>query len=260
MSPIPPEIAYDIQNIHTALTYPMPDQEALVNIIGRTEYQQLVVIARQYKATYQTDLPEELDRRIIGSVGSLLRSACMHKVLAEVNYIHLAGKTFRQYETLRKKDTALEVFCEILVGKTPADLQELQEAFTVVHQTNALEHIHSYLKDDDIAKAFFTEIVRDKEEKTLEESEIETEINKLHTLLEAVNLSELLQFVASFTTAQLGIVIRSYNSYYQDAHVVSIIKEKVEPANKHCHDHLHILLFAVMQAADPARHVALLLE
>lgn len=34
MSPIPPEVVFDIQNIHTALTYPVPDQEALVNIIG----------------------------------------------------------------------------------------------------------------------------------------------------------------------------------------------------------------------------------
>ncbi|KAF9950802.1 hypothetical protein BGZ65_006373, partial [Modicella reniformis] len=100
----------------------------------------------------------------------------------------------------------------------------------------------------------------DKEEKTLENSEIKTEVNKLHSLLEAADLSELLRFVASFTTAQLGVVVRSYNSHHQDAHVVSTIKEKVAAANKHCHDHLHILLFTVMQAADPARHVALLFE
>lgn len=37
----------------------------------------------------------------------------MHKVLAEVMYLHRAGKSNRKYETLRKKDTALDVLCEV---------------------------------------------------------------------------------------------------------------------------------------------------
>ncbi|KAF9356165.1 hypothetical protein BGX34_010078 [Mortierella sp. NVP85] len=254
---IPPEVAFDIQNIHTALTYPVPDQEALVNTIGRRENQQLVVIARTYKATYNVDLPSELDRRIIGSVGNLLAAVCMHKVLAEVHYLHRAGKSCRKYEALRKKDTALQVFCEILVGRSPEQLRELQEAFKAVHQTDLLEHVHSFCEDE-ITKAFFTEIVKDKEEKPFDDAA--AEVQKLHGLLQANDLNGLLHYVASLTTEQLGLVVRSYNSQYKDAHVVSTIEEKVAPANKHSHDHLHLLLFAVMQAADPARHVALLFE
>ncbi len=81
-------------------------------IIGRREYQQLLAVARHYRAIHGVDLATELDRRIIGSVGSLLAGACQHKVLAEVQYLHRAGKSNRKYETLRKKDTAIEVFCE----------------------------------------------------------------------------------------------------------------------------------------------------
>lgn len=29
-----PELTFDLQNIHTAIGYAVPDQEALVNIIG----------------------------------------------------------------------------------------------------------------------------------------------------------------------------------------------------------------------------------
>lgn len=82
-------------------------------VLGRREYQQLLVISRQYRTLYGVDLATELENRIIGSVGSLLAGACMHKVLAEVMYLYRAGKSNRKYETLRKKDTALEVLCEV---------------------------------------------------------------------------------------------------------------------------------------------------
>jgi hypothetical protein len=86
------------------------------------------VIARTYKATYNVDLPSELDRRIIGSVGNLLAAVCMHKVLAEVHYLHRAGKSCRKYEALRKKDTALEVFCEVSrVSVLLLDMSRLKE-------------------------------------------------------------------------------------------------------------------------------------
>jgi len=32
---VPPEVAYDVQNIHSALESTVPDQQALVNIIGK---------------------------------------------------------------------------------------------------------------------------------------------------------------------------------------------------------------------------------
>ena len=86
----------------------------------------MVTIARQYKISYGVDLAVELDRKIIGSLGSLLAGACQHKVLAEVQYLHKAGKSNRKYETLRKKDTAIEVFCEVcflflfVVGSQPS--------------------------------------------------------------------------------------------------------------------------------------------
>lgn len=85
-----------------------------------------MTIARQYKASYGVDLAVELDRKIIGSLGSLLAGACQHKVIAEVQYLHKAGKSNRKYETLRKKDTAIEVFCEVrflfllVVGSQPS--------------------------------------------------------------------------------------------------------------------------------------------
>lgn len=70
-------------------------------------------IARQYKTSYGVDLSVELDKKIIGSLGSLLAGACQHKVISEVHYLFKAGKSNRKYETLRKKDTAIEVFCEV---------------------------------------------------------------------------------------------------------------------------------------------------
>ncbi|KAG0071089.1 Annexin A4 [Linnemannia elongata] len=205
---IPPELTFDLQNIHTALGYAVPDQEALVNIIGRREYQQLVTIARQYKASYGVDLATELDRKIIGSLGSLLAGACQHKVLAEVQYLHKAGKSNRKYETLRKKDTAIEVFCE------------------------------------------------PKEEKPLEN--VEEAIEKLHKLLEAKDLNGSLQYVSSLTTAQLHTLVRTYNSIHQKAHVVTTIEKNI--AHSHKGEVLDLLLYTVMQAADPARHVALRFE
>ncbi|KAG0244380.1 hypothetical protein B0O80DRAFT_448950 [Mortierella sp. GBAus27b] len=260
MAPIiPPEIAFDIQNIHTALNYPVPDQETLVNTIGRREYQQLVAIARQYKATYHVDLPAELDRRILGSVGSLLSAVCMNKVLAEVQYVHRAGKSSRKFELLRKKDTALEVFCQILVGRTPEELRELNEAYTAVHQSDMLEHVHSFCKDD-LTKAFFTDILKDKEQTPIEGEALTIETEKLKAMLEGHDLVALLQYVSSLTTAQLKTVVRTYNSVHKDAHVVTTFEKKVVPAHKHSHDHTHLVLFAVMQAADPSRHISLLFE
>ncbi|KAG0203239.1 hypothetical protein BGX28_004421 [Mortierella sp. GBA30] len=226
---VPPEVIYDVNNIHTALSLTVPDQEALVNVIGRREYQQLLTIARQYKVSYGVDLPAELDRRIIGSVGSLLSFACQHKVLAEVQYVHRA------------------------VGRTPEELRELHEAYLAVHKSDMLEHVLSYCKDD-ITKAFFTEMVKDKEDKPLDKAE--ATIENLHRLLEARDLEGLLKYVAALTTAQLYTVVRSYNSTYKDAHVVTTIQKTI----KHKGEHVDILLFAIMQASDPARHVSLLLE
>ncbi|KAF9186775.1 hypothetical protein BGZ51_000851 [Haplosporangium sp. Z 767] len=258
MSPIPPEISYDLQNIHTALTYAVPDQEALVNIIGRREYQQLVTIAHHYKAVYGVDLVKELDKRIIGSVGSLLSGACMHKVLAEVHHLYRSGKSSRKYEALRKKDTPLEVFCEILIGRTSDELRELHEAFMTLHNVTLLEHVHAHIKDKTI-KDFFTAIVQYKEEKPLEEvGDVEDAIEKLHSLLYAPDMEGLLQYVSSLTTAQLHKLVRSYNKKYLDAHVVTTIRKVVAPKSKS--EHVDVLLFAVMQAADPPRHVALLME
>lgn len=81
----------------------------------------MLVISRQYRTLYGVDLATELENRIVGSVGSLLAGACMHKVLAEVMYIYRAGKSNRKYETLRKKDTALEVLCEVKLKRMGED-------------------------------------------------------------------------------------------------------------------------------------------
>ncbi|KAI1320952.1 hypothetical protein EDD11_009275 [Mortierella claussenii] len=251
---VPPEVTYDVQNIHTALTYAVPDQEALVNIIGRREYQQLIVIARHYKALYNVDLPTELDRRIIGSVGSLLASACQHKVLADVQYLHRAGKSSRKYEALRKKDTAIEVFCEILVGRTPEDLRELDEAYAAVYHGNLKDHVLSFCSDD-ILKTFFTNLLQDKESKPV--VNLELAIQQLHSLLETHDLPALLTHISTLTSSQLGEIVRGHNATHE-VHVVTSIEKNIAP--KHKGDQLDVLLFAVMQAADPARHIALLLE
>lgn len=99
---------------------------------------------------------------------------------------------------------------------------------------------------------------QDKEEKPLDNPA--AEVQKLHGLLEASDLTGLLQYTSSLTTEQLRTLVRSYNEEHKTAHVVTAIEQKVIPANKHSHDHLNLLQFAVMQAADPARHVALLIE
>ncbi|KAG0365567.1 hypothetical protein BGZ54_006402 [Gamsiella multidivaricata] len=246
---VPPAVIFDLQNVHTALSAPVPDQEALVNIIGRREYQQLVNLARHYKATYSVDLSAELNRRIIGSVGSLLAGACQHKILAQVHYLHRAGKSNRKYEALRKKDTAVE----ILVGRTPEDLRELREAFTAVHNADIQAHVLSYLKDD-LTKTFFIDILKDKEDKPVEN--VGAEIERLHQLLQAQEIPALLKYVSSLTTAQLHTVVKSYNAHYMDAHVVTTIEKNF----KHKGEHIDIILFTIMQAADPARHVSLLFE
>ncbi|KAG0044130.1 hypothetical protein BGZ83_010637 [Gryganskiella cystojenkinii] len=250
---VPPEVAYDVQNIHSALESTVPDEQALVNIIGRRENQQLLVIARQYRVSYGVDLPSELDRRIIGSVGSLLAHACQHKVLAEVSYIQTAGRTNRTYESLRKKDTPVQVFCEMLLGRTPVELRELQEAFTAVHKSDLKQHVASH-SPDEIVKNFFLTVLQDREDKPLEDKE--GAIEKFHTLLQAQDVNALLTYVANSTTAQLHDLVRSYNAHYLNNHVVSTIQKTF----KHKGEHVEILLFAVMQAADPARHVSLLLE
>ncbi|KAG0262407.1 hypothetical protein BG011_010204 [Mortierella polycephala] len=255
MAPVPPEITHDVQNIHTALTYAVPDQEALVNIIGRREYQQLVTIAHHYKAVYGVDLAAELDKRIIGSVGSLLSGACMHRVLAEVHHLHRSGKSSRKYEALRKKDTPLGVFCEILIGRTSDDLRELHEAFMTLHGVSLLEHVNAHFKDE-VIKTFFTAIVQHKEETPLED--VEDTIEKLRSLLYAHDMNGLLVYVSSLTTEQLRMLVRSYNKKHMDAHVVTTIHKVVAPKSKS--EHVDILLFAVMQAADPPRHVSLLME
>ncbi|KAF9550526.1 hypothetical protein EC957_000200 [Mortierella hygrophila] len=252
---IPPELTFDLQNIHTALGFTVADQEALVNIIGRREYQQLVTIARQYKTSYGVDLTVELDKKIIGSLGSLLAGACQHKVLAEVQYLHKAGKSNRKYETLRKKDTAIEVFCEILVGRTSEEITELKEAFTAVHKADLKEHVLSFCKVNE-TKAFFVAIFEPKEEKPLEN--VEGAIEKLHKLLEAKDLNGSLQYVSSLTTAQLNTLVRTYNSLHQKAHVVTTIDKNIAPSHKG--EVLDLLLYTVMQASDPARHVALRFE
>ncbi|KAF9910742.1 hypothetical protein EC991_005727 [Linnemannia zychae] len=251
---IPPELTFDLQNIHTAIGYAVPDQEALVNIIGRREYQQLVTIARQYKASYGVDLAAELDRKIIGSLGALLAGACLHKVIAEVQYLHKAGKSNRKYETLRKKDTAIEVFCEILVGRTSEEIAELKEAYTAVHQSDLQEHVLSFCKIEE-TKKFFIAILEPKEEKPLED--VDESIEKLRKLLEEdKDLNATLAYVSSLTTAQLHTLVRTYNSVYQKAHVVTTIEKHLG----HKGEVLDLLLYTVMQAADPARHVALRFE
>ncbi|KAF9924989.1 hypothetical protein FBU30_005153 [Linnemannia zychae] len=252
---LPPELVFDLQNIHTAIGHAVPDQEALVDIIGRREYQQCVAIARQYKASYGVDLPTELDRKIIGSLGSLLAGACQHKVLAEVQYLFKAGKSNRKYETLRKKDTAIEVFCEILVGRSPDEIAELKEAFTTVHQSDLKEHVLSFCKNEE-TRAFFIAILEPKEDKPLES--VEQAVEKLHALLGAKDLNGTLAYVSSLTTAQLHVLVRTYNSIHQQAHVVTTIKKNL--ASSHKGESLDLLNFAVMQAADPARHISLLFE
>ncbi|KAF9356046.1 hypothetical protein BGX26_005809 [Mortierella sp. AD094] len=250
---VPPEVIHDIENIHTALNYTVPDTETLVGIIGRRENHQLIAIARQYKATYGVDLPTELDRRILGSVGSLLSTACMHKVLAEVHYLHRAGKSNRKYETLRKKDTAIEVFCE--ARRTPEELRELHEAYRALYQGDLKEHVLSLCKDD-INKDFFSGILLDKEDKPLEN--IEAAVEAFHKLLVAQDLSASLHYVSALTTSQLCTLVRSYNEHFKDAHVVTTIEKTI--AHKHKGEHVEILLYAVMQAADPGRHVSSLFE
>ncbi|KAK3829701.1 MAG: hypothetical protein J3R72DRAFT_456709 [Linnemannia gamsii] len=251
---IPPELTFDLQNIHTAIGYAVADQEALVNIIGRREYQQLVTIARQYKASYGVDLSAELDRKIIGSLGSLLAGACQHKVIAEVQYLHKAGKSNRKYETLRKKDTAIEVFCEILVGSTSEEIEELKEAYTAVHQSDLKEHVLSFCKLEE-TKKFFTAILEPKEEKPFEN--LEESIEKLRKLLEeAKDLNKTLEYISSLTTAQVHTLVRTYNSIHQKAHVVTTIEKNFT----HKGEILDLLLYTVMQGADPARHVALRFE
>ncbi|KAF9125196.1 hypothetical protein BGX30_000576 [Mortierella sp. GBA39] len=252
---IPPELTFDLQNIHTALGYAVADQEALVNIIGRREYQQLVIIARQYKTSYGVELAVELDKKIIGSLGSLLSGACQHKVLAEVQYLHKAGKSNRKYEALRKKDTAIEVFCEILVGRTSEEIAELKEAFTAVHKADLKEHVLSFCKVNE-TNAFFVAILEPKEEKPLEN--VEGAIEKLHKLLEAKDLNGSLQYVSSLTTAQLNTLVHAYNSLHQKAHVVTTIDKNIAPSHKG--EVLDLLLYTVMQGSDPARHVALRFE
>ncbi|KAG0270527.1 Annexin A7 [Linnemannia exigua] len=251
---IPPELTFDLQNIHTAIGYAVADQEALVNIIGRREYQQLVTIARQYKASYGVDLSAELDRKIIGSLGSLLAGACQHKVLAEVQYLHKAGKSNRKYETLRKKDTAIEVFCEILVGRTTEEIAELKEAYTAVHQSDLKEHVLSFCKLEETRK-FFIAVFEPKEDKSFEN--LEESIEKLRKLLEeAKDLNKTLEYISSLTTAQIHTLVRTYNSIHQKAHVVTTIEKNFT----HKGEILDLLLYIVMQAADPARHVALRFE
>ncbi|KAF9994199.1 hypothetical protein BGZ79_001084, partial [Entomortierella chlamydospora] len=248
---IPPEILHDIESIHMALNYSVPDVEALVNIIGRRENHQLIAIARQYKAAFGVDLPTELDRRIIGSVGSLLSYACMHKVLAEAHYLHNAGKSHRKYETLRKKDTV----AEILVGRTPEELRELHEAYKALYKGDLKEHVLSLCKDD-IDKDFFSGILLDKEDKPLEN--VEGAIKAFNKLLVAQDLSGSLHYVSTLTTSQVRTLVKSYNEHFKEAHVVSTIEKTI--GHKHKREHVEILLFAVMQASGPSRHVALLFE
>jgi len=81
-------------------------------------------------------------------------------------------------------------------------------------------------------------------------------IENLNKLLQAQDVPALLNFAASLTTVQLGDLVRSYNAHYLNSHVVTTI----EKTFKHKGEHLEVLLFAIMQAADPARHVSLLLE
>ncbi|KAF9399226.1 hypothetical protein BGX21_006601 [Mortierella sp. AD011] len=231
---IPPEILHDIENIHVALDYSVPDVDALVNIIGRRENHQLIAIARQYKATFGVDLPTELDRRIIGSVGSLLSNACMHKVLAEANYLHKAGKSHR---------------------RTPEELRELHEAYRALYQSDLKEHVLSLCKDD-VNKDFFSGILLDKEDKPLEN--VGGAIEAFNKLLVAQDLSGSLHYVSTLTTSQVRTLVRSYNEHFKEAHVVSTIEKTI--GHKHNREHVEILLFAVMQAAGPSRHVALLFE
>ncbi|KAF9426196.1 hypothetical protein BGZ94_006830 [Podila epigama] len=259
MAPIAPEVAFDCQNIHSALCFSVPDVEALVNIIGRREYQQLLVIARHYRSLYGVDLSTEMESRIIGSVGALLSGACMHKVLAEVQYLFRAGKSSRKYETLRKKNSAVDVLCEILVGRTPEELRELHEAFNTVYKKSLEEHTLSFCKDDKITSDFFINILKDKEDKSLDS--LEESIAELHKLLEAADLPSLLTFAANMTTSQFGTLVRGYNAHYKQTHVMTFIDKIITPKLKgHKDIHLELLRFTVMQCADPARHVALLLE
>ncbi|KAG0277168.1 hypothetical protein BGZ96_002996 [Linnemannia gamsii] len=251
-----PELTFDLQNIHTAIGFAVPDQEALVNIIGRREYGQLVNIARQYKTSYGVDLSVELDKKIIGSLGSLLAGACQHKVISEVHYLFKAGKSNRKYETLRKKDTAIEVFCEILVGRTSEEITELKEAFSAVYQADLKEHVLSFCKLEE-TKAFFIAILEPKEEKPLENEE--QAIEKLHKLLEEdKDLNGSLRYASSLTTDQLHTLVRTYNSIHRKAHVITTIDKNIAPSHKG--EILDLLMYTVMQAADPARHVALRFE
>ncbi|KAG0034428.1 hypothetical protein BGZ81_004678 [Podila clonocystis] len=259
MAPIAPEVAFDCQNIHSALAPTVPDLEALVNTVGRREYQQLLVISRQYRTLYGVDLATELENRILGSVGSLLAGACMNKVLAEVMYIHRAGKSSRKYETLRKKDTALEVLCEILVGRTPEELHELKEAFTAVYKVELQEHTLSFCKDDEITTAFFVNILKDKEDKPLDD--LEASVAEFHKLIEAGDIPGMLAVASTMTTVQFGTLIRGYNAQFKQAHVMTTLDKVIAPKHKeHKGTHLELLRFTIMQSADPGRHVALLME
>ncbi|KAF9978264.1 hypothetical protein BGZ73_003071 [Actinomortierella ambigua] len=252
------DVVYDCRNINCALTAQVPDEEALVTIIGRREPHQLVMLTRFYREAYGVDLPTELEKRVSDSVGKLLARACQHKIIADVHYIYNAGKTNRKHEQFRRKDNTMQVLLEVLVGRTPADIKELKEAFPAVFQTELQPYVLSLLKDEEEAvHQFFIEILKDKPNEPL--PDMEAAVDHLHQLLTTETKQKyeynLLDHVSKLTTSQLDKLVYAYNSKNRDAHVVTVLRTnfKAKKCNKKVAE---IVLFTVMRCADAPRHIA----
>ncbi|KAG0234957.1 hypothetical protein BGW42_006056 [Actinomortierella wolfii] len=253
-----PEIVYDCRNINVALSSQIPDEETLVTIIGRREPHQLVMISRHYRQTYGVDLSAELEERMSDSVGKLLARVCQHKIFADCYYIYNAGKSSRKHVQFRRKDTTMQVLLEVLVGRTPSDLKELQEAFQATYQTELQSYVLSLLKEEEKAvHQFFINILKDKPDVPLADKAAAVE--ELHALLTAESKENyeynLLEHVSNLTTAQLDKLVYSYNYTHRDAHVVTVLRNnfKAKKSNKLVAE---MVLFTVMRCADAPRHIA----
>lgn len=91
--------------------------------------------------------------------------------------------------------------------------------------------------------------------------DLEASIANFHKLIEAGDIPGMLVIASTMTIAQFGTLIRGYNAQFKQAHVMTTLDKVIAPKHKeHKGTHLELLRFAVMQSADPGRHVALLLE
>ncbi|KAG0264192.1 hypothetical protein DFQ27_001376 [Actinomortierella ambigua] len=253
-----PEIVYDCQNINCALVAQVPDEDALVTIIGRREPHQLVMMTRYYRQTYGVDLPTELEKRASDSVGGLLARACQHKIIADAHYIHNAGKTNRKHEQFRRKDNTMQVLLEVLTGRKPDEIKELQEAFQALFRTELESYVVKLLKDEEEAvHQFFIELLKEKVNEPL--PDMAAAVNQLHGLLTTETKERyeynLLEYVSKLTTSQLDKLVYAYNSEHRGAHVVTVLRNnfKSKKSNKKVAE---MVLFTVMRCADAPRHIA----